>query len=87
MAIWHIFPRFGILHREKSGNPDAQTKAEQPISVNIVSRILGFHIFGNESSFCSKYHMPSIYLTPAKNSHCHFGIFVSITDHILSEPY
>jgi hypothetical protein len=22
MAIWNIFPRFGILSREKSGNPD-----------------------------------------------------------------
>jgi hypothetical protein len=21
MAIWYIFPRFGILHQEKSGNP------------------------------------------------------------------
>jgi hypothetical protein len=23
VAIWHIFPRFGILYREKSGNPDS----------------------------------------------------------------
>jgi hypothetical protein len=22
MVIWYIFPRFGILHQEKSGNPD-----------------------------------------------------------------
>jgi hypothetical protein len=21
MAIWYIFPRFGMLHKEKSGNP------------------------------------------------------------------
>jgi hypothetical protein len=22
MVIWYIFPRFGKLHQEKSGNPD-----------------------------------------------------------------
>jgi hypothetical protein len=22
VAIWYIFPRFGLLRREKSGNPD-----------------------------------------------------------------
>jgi hypothetical protein len=22
VAIWYIFPRFGILYQEKSGNPD-----------------------------------------------------------------
>jgi hypothetical protein len=22
MAIWYIFPRFGVLHQEKIGNPD-----------------------------------------------------------------
>jgi hypothetical protein len=24
LAIWHIFPRFGILHPEKSGNPASE---------------------------------------------------------------
>jgi hypothetical protein len=24
MVIWYISPRFGILYKEKSGNPDAQ---------------------------------------------------------------
>jgi hypothetical protein len=23
VAVWYIFPRFGILHKEKSGNPEA----------------------------------------------------------------
>jgi hypothetical protein len=25
LVIWYIFPRFGMLHREKSGNPDDLT--------------------------------------------------------------
>jgi hypothetical protein len=25
MAIWYIFPSFGILYKDKSGNPDADT--------------------------------------------------------------
>jgi hypothetical protein len=24
MVIWYIFPRFGMLHQEKSGNPGVQ---------------------------------------------------------------
>jgi hypothetical protein len=24
LAVWYIFPRFGILNKEKSGNPEAQ---------------------------------------------------------------
>jgi hypothetical protein len=26
MAIWYIFPRFGMLYHEKSGNPGQETK-------------------------------------------------------------
>jgi hypothetical protein len=25
VAVWHIFPRFGILHHDKSGNPGLQS--------------------------------------------------------------
>jgi hypothetical protein len=26
VVIWYIFPRFGILYQEKSGNPGTSTK-------------------------------------------------------------
>jgi hypothetical protein len=28
VAIWHVFPRFGILNQEKSVNPDSQCKEQ-----------------------------------------------------------
>jgi hypothetical protein len=30
MVIWYIFPRFGMLHQEKSGNPAYVSSAVPP---------------------------------------------------------
>jgi hypothetical protein len=29
MVIWYIFPRFGLLYQEKSGNPGAGQEEEE----------------------------------------------------------
>jgi hypothetical protein len=31
MSIWYIFPRFGMLYQEKSGNPDGFATAESTL--------------------------------------------------------
>jgi hypothetical protein len=29
VVIWYIFPRFGILHQEKSGNPNGELSVQK----------------------------------------------------------
>jgi hypothetical protein len=31
VVIWYIFPRFGILYQEKSGNPGLMKPAQRPV--------------------------------------------------------
>jgi hypothetical protein len=34
-VIWYIFPRFGILYQEISGNPGLQARAETTILISV----------------------------------------------------
>jgi hypothetical protein len=53
VVIWYIFPRFGILDQEKSGNPvqDSGTNAKIfgffSLSVASLYRYIGEKVFGN----------------------------------------
>jgi hypothetical protein len=36
LVIWYIFPRFGILWHEKSGNPDPDVKIDSALEEPII---------------------------------------------------
>jgi hypothetical protein len=44
VAIWYIFPHFGILYKEKSGNPDSDATFGKPKPVNSRGQKLGDQI-------------------------------------------
>jgi hypothetical protein len=61
MAIWYIFPRFGIFCREKSGNP-ANLLMLHPVNnaylvlVAHYSSVLVYLIIGRRASYPQIYH-------------------------------
>jgi hypothetical protein len=45
-SIWYIFPHFGILYHEKSGNPAAYVKFKAALSGNFYGHLVYFGSFG-----------------------------------------